>query len=405
MPKLVIVKSEDSDIARVINNISRSQMLDCKEVGLLIKLIAQADKLEITIEKLAKRFNMGTTSVRKIIKSLIQKGFLSREAKYYTSDSSRPSREFIYYLYESPLMNKAINPEEGVDVQNEHVQNGYVQNEYVQNHNYVYIKDVYYNYLSLIINKKYKVVRSTTHNCCFEHVQNELLQATKPVTLFNGTVSLVIKKNSLCKKTSPLNSKRNSDPVNLNVWLDHDVNDFGNGVSIADDKLKLFERRIHPEGKSVANIMNHWNNVAKTIKISSGNGKNKRPVVHRITDSQVTHTCQVIITALIRLYNFSEGEIKIAIDNYKKILDNSPWYKQCYSFPQFYSNHRLFRDCIEGNVSKNCRYFNYDPEPKVIKDKATLLKMAYNQFSRETGREPSKAERIAIQCEIGLHSN
>jgi len=111
----------------------------------------------------------------------------------------------------------------------------------------------------------------------------------------------------------------------------------------------------------------------------------------------------VIITALIRLYGKNEEDIKFAIDNYQKILHNSPWYDWIYNFPQFYANQKLFEDCIEGKVDSNPRYFRYHSLPKVIEDKDVLLKLAYDQFFGEWGRKPSKAERIAIQSELGLH--
>jgi len=222
----------------------------------------------------------------------------------------------------------------------------------------------------------------------------------KPILLaIKGNGSEKNKKASLPRRRRRA-AELNSSPVDLDKWLNYNINSHARDIS--DLKMELFSRRIYPEGIATRRILEYWNNFASKATINNKNGRKKIPK-HRLIDSQTLHVCQVIITALIRLYGKNEEDIKFAIDNYQKILHNSPWYDWIYNFPQFYANQKLFEDCIEGKVDSNPRYFRYHSLPKVIEDKDVLLKLAYDQFFGEWGRKPSKAERIAIQSELGLH--
>jgi len=61
--------------------------------------------------------------------------------------------------------------------------------------------------------------------------------------------------------------------------------------------------------------------------------------------------CKLIVTGILYTSNLTVGDIKKAIDNYTKVLENSHYYTHLYSFPQFYGK-EIFSDCIEGNLSK-----------------------------------------------------
>ena len=120
-----------------------------------------------------------------------------------------------------------------------------------------------------------------------------------------------------------------------------------------------------PAANETKEVIDYWNKVASQL---SNNG-HKLPS-HRLDLNTITsYRCKLIVTGILHTTELTVEDIKKAIDNYTKVLQNSHYYTHLYSFPQFYGK-EIFSDCIEGNLSK---YIN---QPKKKLTKEGLLEVA-----------------------------
>jgi hypothetical protein len=143
-------------------------------------------------------------------------------------------------------------------------------------------------------------------------------------------------------KTTPLNSW-NQHPLNKN-------NKYDPPVIALQDKIKNM-RIKRPAYKETEEVINYWNKVASQL---SNNG-HKLPTHRLDLDTKTSYMCKLIVTGILHTSELTVEDIKKAIDNYTKILENSHYYHHLYTFPQFYSK-AVFSDCIEGNLSSYIKY-------------------------------------------------
>jgi hypothetical protein len=177
--------------------------------------------------------------------------------------------------------------------------------------------------------------------------------------------------NSLAKPTGR---------ADLSKWLDnHNINRHDDREkSIHEFQTKLFAKKISPATEQIKEVLDYWNKIA----FGARNNGHKLPV-HQIKDTKTIYMCQLIITGILHTSGHTVGDLKKAIDNYSWILENSPWYNKIYPFPKFFSNKKLFDDCITDNVRTNNRYIN----PKRKLSREGLLMVAKEEFGRVNRRK------------------
>ncbi len=115
------------------------------------------------------------------------------------------------------------------------------------------------------------------------------------------------------------------------------------------------------------------------------NNGHKLPV-HQIKDTKNIYMCQLIITGILHTSGLTVEDLKKAIDNYSWILENSPWYNKIYPFPKFFSNKKLFDDCVTGYVKENSRYVNSKRKPST----GGLLEGVRRLHKKTHGYDPSE---------------
>lgn len=184
----------------------------------------------------------------------------------------------------------------------------------------------------------------------------------------------------------------------LGDWLDYDIPVLPYNKPVINLRTKLFEKKIKPSALLVKSILDYWNEMATALKLNGW----KVPL-HYIKDNKTTFMCQLIVTGLSKINGYTEKQIKNAIDNHAIIMDNSNWYRKTngqkpYNFIQFFSNQKLFEDCITDNVKGNSRYFNVKGGNGTRL--ATIMEKYIKNYSKANyGREPEGEERKYITQE------
>jgi hypothetical protein len=161
--------------------------------------------------------------------------------------------------------------------------------------------------------------------------------------------------------------------VDLNTWNQHPLNKsskYDPPVIVLQERIKSIKRPMVNETKEV---VDHWNMNASQL---SSNG-HKLPSHRLDLDTKTSYMCKLIVTGILHTSNLTVEDIKKAIDNYRKVLENSHYYKHLYSFPQFYSK-QIFSDCVEGNLSTYIKY-----KKKLTKEE--LLEIAKKEHKLASG--------------------
>ena len=173
--------------------------------------------------------------------------------------------------------------------------------------------------------------------------------------------------------------------VDLSKWLNrHNINKYDDREKdIHEFQTELLDRKISPADIQIKEVLDYWNKIASEMR----NNGHKLPV-HQVKDTKTIYMCQLIITGILHTSGHTAEDLKKAIDNYSWILENSPWYNKIYPFPKFFSNKKLFDDCITNNVKENNRYVNSKRKPS----KGGLLEGVKRLHKKTHGREPSSED-------------
>lgn len=141
--------------------------------------------------------------------------------------------------------------------------------------------------------------------------------------------------------------------IDLNVWNEHPLNKsnkYDPPAIALQEKIKLMGIK-RPMVNEIKEVVDHWNENASQL---SSNG-HKLPSHRLDLNTKTSYMCKLIVTGILHTSNLTVEDIKKAIDNYRKVLENSHYYNHLYSFPQFYSK-SIFNDCVEGNLSTYIKY-------------------------------------------------
>jgi len=200
---------------------------------------------------------------------------------------------------------------------------------------------------------------------------------------FNGEPLLLRIKRRKKKNNGLLyNSKksRRYNTTSLNSWNKHPLNKnskYDPPIIALQDKVLRVKR---PMGRETQEVIDYWNKTASQL---SNNG-HKLPTHRLDLDTKTSYMCKLIVTGILHTSDLTVEDIKKAIDNYTKVLEDSHYYKHLYTFPQFYSKD-IFAHCVEGNLSTYIKY------KKEIKEE-DLLEEVIKRYKMVRGYEPGSQD-------------
>jgi DNA-binding MarR family transcriptional regulator len=352
MAKLVKYKIKKSTKWSSVNlTVLEDPNLSPKAKWIHTYLMTRPPDWEIRTKDIINRSTAGRDSIYNGLKELVDNGYIHRERVYKNGRIIHWS----YEVYEEPLPEKLVTakPEQ---------ENLVLANQDQENPD---------NYLITPSNRKHiKIVSNETIIGSDEPlVEKPLLLRINPRNknnnnglLFNSSVPKKFKK------------------IPLNHWNKHPLDKtskYDRPVIALQSSLMRIKR---PMGRETQEVIDHWNESASQL---SNNG-HKLPTHRLDLDTKTSYMCKLIVTGILHTSSLTVEDIKKAIDNYTKVLQNSTYYHHLYTFPQFYSK-PIFSHCVEGNLNT---YIKYKKELKG----ADLLEEVIRYYRRVKGHEPRRVD-------------
>jgi hypothetical protein len=328
--------------------------LSWKAKGIFLYLLSRPPGLIIRVTDLLNRSTDGKASLYEGLKELIKKKYVHRHPIY----ENGKIKVWNYLVFEEPPKNiETFLLSDFQEVENLEVEN----------------RDTYYYNSSNRQQNKTLSKDKDGRDRKSRLTEKTFLLRIKPRQPRNN--------NGLLYDSNKEPNKR----IDLSKWLDH------HNINKYDDREKeihrlqtsLFAKQINPATEQIKEVLDYWNKIAFEMR----NNGHKLPS-HQIKDTKTIYMCQLIITGILHTSTITVEDFKKAIDNYSWILENSPWYNKIYPFPKFFSNRKLFDDCITGDIKENRRYVSQ----KKKTTKEGLLRIAEDEHRLLHGRKATYDE-------------